>query len=38
MSSTTARTWATITSGEMGCTAVTARVFWAVIAVTAVMP
>ena len=38
MSSVTALTWATMTSGEIACTALTPRVFWAVIAVIAVMP
>ena len=38
MSSATARTWATIISGETGSTAVTPTVFCAVIAVIAVIP
>ena len=38
MSSATARTWATMTSGETASTALTPTVFWAVMAVIAVMP
>ena len=38
MSSATWRTCSTITSGGIGCTALTPTVFWAVIAVIAVMP
>ena len=38
MSSATARTWATMTSGAIAWTAVTPTVFCAVIAVIAVMP
>ena len=38
MSLATARTWAMIISGGIGWTAVTPTVFWAVIAVIAVMP
>ena len=38
MSSATALTWATMMSGGIAWTAVTPTVFWAVIAVIAVMP
>ena len=38
MSEATARTWAMMMSGGMAWTAVTPTVFWAVIAVIAVMP
>jgi hypothetical protein len=38
MSSTTARTCATIIAGDTASTAVTATVFWAVTAVIAVVP
>ncbi len=38
MSCATARTWARIISGSIACTPVTPTVFWAVIAVIAVIP